>query len=78
MASSGSKVETLPFVNSDRTPYETISCFYEKTNDLEHTLRDMEGNLSVAGDFNAKTLEWGMQKSDSRGKRVVEMAEDSA
>ena len=34
----------------------------------------MEGELTVAGDFNAKALEWGERQPDSRGGRVLDVA----
>ena len=34
----------------------------------------MEGELIVAGDFNAKAFKWGEGKSDSRGVRVLDIA----
>ena len=36
-------------------------------------LRDIGGELIVAGDFNAKALEWGECHPDSRGGRVLDM-----
>ena len=33
-----------------------------------------EGEAIIAGDFNARAVEWGMPKPNSRGKRVLEMA----
>lgn len=35
-------------------------------------IRDLHGGLIVAGDFNAKGLEWGETRTDARGKRVLE------
>ena len=36
--------------------------------------RNWEGHVVMAGDFNAKALDWGMSWSCSRGTAVVEMA----
>lgn len=45
------------FVSFCLTPNEFIGSLYEKMDDLEDILRDMEGNLIVARDFNAHALE---------------------
>lgn len=56
------------------TPNEAIADFQAKLEGLEGVIQDMEGGILVAGDFNAKAIEWGMPRSDSRGKHVMEMA----
>ena len=33
----------------------------------------MTGRVVVAGDLNARAMEWGMPHIDSRGKRIMEM-----
>lgn len=30
--------------------------------------------MIIGGDFNAKAIDWGMPKTDSRGRRILEMA----
>ena len=37
-------------------------------------MQQAEGGIIMTGDFNAKAAEWGMPKTDSRGKRILEMA----
>lgn len=56
------------------TPNESISEFRAKVDALEDEILRMAGRVVVAGDFNAKAVEWGMTASDSRGKYLLEMA----
>ena len=56
------------------TPNESAKDFQSKLEELEEAIREMEGSIIVAGDFNAKAVEWGMTRPDARGKRVMEMA----
>lgn len=49
------------------TPNESIGEFTEKLTSLEDTVQSLEGAAIVAGDFNAKALEWGMPEPDRRG-----------
>ncbi|KAK2574827.1 hypothetical protein KPH14_013049, partial [Odynerus spinipes] len=64
----------VTYVSCYLTPNEPIADFRAKLDGLEDAVRDMEGELVVAGDFNAKALEWGEPWPDSRGGRVLDMA----
>ncbi|XP_035723753.1 uncharacterized protein LOC118442357 [Vespa mandarinia] len=62
------------YVSVYRTPNDRIDDFQIKLDDLEDALRKMQGDLIVAGDLNAKALEWGEARPDSRGRRIMEVA----
>ncbi|XP_053976365.1 uncharacterized protein LOC128875066 [Hylaeus volcanicus] len=64
----------LTYVSCYLSPNDSISEFRGKLDVLEDTLRDKSGGLVVAGDFNARACEWGMPRTDTRGRLVVEMA----
>ena len=55
------------------TPSDPIEVFQAKLDNLEDAVLDMEGELLVAGDFNAKALEQGTIMPDSMGRRVWQM-----
>lgn len=40
---------------------------------LEEVVRNTPGSILVAGDFNARAVEWGMPHQNSRGKYIMEM-----
>ena len=42
--------------------------------DREDAMQETKRDIIVAGDFNAKSLEWGMPEPDRRGERVVAMS----
>ncbi|XP_035740256.1 uncharacterized protein LOC118449595 [Vespa mandarinia] len=62
------------YVSVYLTPNDRIDDFQIKLDDLEDALREMQGDLIVAGDLNAKALEWGEVRPDSRGRRIMEVA----
>ena len=37
-------------------------------------MRDISGLLLVAGDFNARAIEWGLPETNSRGRHLLEIA----
>lgn len=55
------------------TPNEPIQTFRDKIDMLEEEIRGSIGKVVVAGDFNAKGVEWGMPETDSRARYVLEM-----
>lgn len=56
------------------TPNEPAQIFREKLQELEDAVRNTNGSVIVAGDFNARSREWGVHNTDSRGRRLLEMA----
>lgn len=56
------------------TPNESIADFRAKLDALEDEIHGVTGQMVVAGDFNARALEWGMPNPDTRGRLIVEMA----
>ncbi|KAJ8980479.1 hypothetical protein NQ317_013232 [Molorchus minor] len=64
----------VTYVSCYFTPNENIYEFRRKMDGLEDAVRDFTGPLVVAGDFNAKALEWGSATTDPRGRYVLEMA----
>ena len=48
--------------------------YERKVNAIEDAIREMRGNVIVAGDFNARAIEWGMPLTNSRGRLLLEMA----
>lgn len=56
------------------TPSDNVNEFEAKMDNIEDIARDIGGNLLVAGDFNSRAIEWGMQTTNSRGRRILDMA----
>ena len=55
------------------TPSESNDMFRTKLSALEDVIRDCTGYGVLGGDLNAKAAKWG-ERTDARGKEVVEMA----
>lgn len=66
--------ENTTYVSVYLSPNEGIDEFCRKLDGLEDGTREIDGEVIVAGDFNAKAMEWGMSWTCNRGVRVVEMA----
>ena len=64
----------ITFFSVDLTPNETMPDFRRRLEALEDAILSTDGRILVGGDFNARALEWGMPHTDSRGKRILEMA----
>ncbi|XP_054280709.1 uncharacterized protein LOC128998547 [Macrosteles quadrilineatus] len=56
------------------TPNEPIREFRLKIDRLEDSVRGTVGHVVVAGDFNARAVEWGMTSTNSRGKYILDFA----
>lgn len=67
------KLNDITYVSCYFTPNEAIADFERKLDLLEDTIRVNRGKIIVAGDFNAKASEWGANRTDSRGRRVLEL-----
>lgn len=67
------RCDDVYYVSVYLSPSDRIGDFQTKLDGLEDAARDMRGNLIIAGDFNAKAIEWGENAPDSRGRQVMEM-----
>ncbi|CAD7076744.1 unnamed protein product [Hermetia illucens] len=64
----------ITFFSVYLTPNETMPDIRRRLDAVEDAISITEGRILVGGDFNARALEWIMPQSDSRGKRILEMA----
>ena len=60
------RLQELYFINS-------CVHFKSSTASVKYAIQEMEGDVIVAGSFNARALEWYMPKPDCRGKQIVEI-----
>lgn len=67
------KINGVIYVSCYFTPNEPVNNFRAKIDSLEDKVREMEDPVIIAGDFNAKALEWGMNMTDSRGHYILDM-----
>lgn len=56
------------------TPSDNISEFETKLENIEDKIKEIGGHFIVAGDLNSRAVEWGMPTTNSRGKRIMDMA----
>lgn len=68
------KCKAVTYFSCYFTPNESIQDFRDRLDCLEDEIVNTTGNMVVAGDFNAKALEWGMPRPDTRGRLILEMA----
>ena len=55
------------------TPNCSMEEFQVKLNNIEDVARAIGGHLIIAGDFNAKAVEWGMPITNTRGRQILDM-----
>lgn len=67
-------IEGMTVMSCYLTPSDNTETFQAKLNAIEDKGRELHNSLIVAGDFNSKAPEWGSRNTDSRGRRVLEMA----
>ncbi|XP_074109276.1 uncharacterized protein LOC141534031 [Cotesia typhae] len=65
---------TTYFMSVYLSPNEGISVFRQKLSNIEDAVTKFDGEVIVAGDFNAKSTEWGAALSDTRGNEVADVA----
>ena len=68
------RVGDVTYVSVYISPNLRRSEFLRQVERMEDALRDISGLLLVAGDFNARAIEWGMPVTNSRGKDLLAMA----
>lgn len=68
------KTNGVTFISVYLTPNESRQDFLSKVNSLEDAVRDMTGDIVIAGDFNASAVEWGMPETDARGEDILDLS----
>ncbi|XP_058802594.1 uncharacterized protein LOC131670739 [Phymastichus coffea] len=68
------RVDSVTYVSVYLTPNCTMAVYEEKVGKLEDALTGLPGDFVVAGDMNARAVEWGMTTTDKRGRLLLEMA----
>lgn len=68
------KVGAITYFSVYLTPNCTVGDFENRLSLLEDALRTRQGHVVVAGDFNARAIEWGMTMTNKRGRLLLEMA----
>lgn len=49
--------------------HQFTTIFYSK----KFCIRTIQGHIIVAGDLNARPVDWGIENADARGRRISEM-----
>ncbi|CAH2108401.1 unnamed protein product [Euphydryas editha] len=62
------------FMSVYLSPNEGISAFRQKLSNIEDVINEFNGEVIVAGNFNAKSAEWGSVFLDTRGNEVADFA----
>lgn len=68
------QLEDVTIISCYLTPSDRIADFGEKLVNIEDKIREIGGKFIVAGDFNARGIEWGMSTTNSRGRKILDMA----
>lgn len=66
--------QDITIISCYLTPSDSIADFQAKLDAIEDVARDLNRYLVIAGDFNARAIEWGMQTTNKRGRRILDMA----
>ncbi|XP_043271190.1 uncharacterized protein [Venturia canescens] len=68
------RVGTVTYVSVYLTPNCAAAEFERKVALLEDSIRNLPGDVIVAGDFNARAIEWGITETNRHGRLLLEMA----
>lgn len=68
------KSRGISFFSCYLTPNQSIADYRRMIDSLEDEVRNTSGGIIVTGDFNARAVEWGMPRTNTRGRYVLEMA----
>lgn len=66
-------LSTATFFSCYLTPNQPIQAYRDILAELEDCIRRIPGQVVVGGDFNAKAVQWGMPRTDSRGRDLMEL-----
>ena len=65
--------KTIIYVSCYLRPSGRIQDCYTKLEDIEDFAREASSNIIVAGEFNAKAVDWGMPYTKSKGEATLEI-----
>lgn len=68
------QLNDITLISCYLTPSDHIEEFHTKLDKIEDEIRNIEGTFIVAGDLNARAIDWGSQTTNSRGRSIVQMA----
>lgn len=72
------QLEKVAVVGCYISPNITMKVYNLKIDELSQVIDEIKGEVILAGDFNAKSAEWGAPKEDQRGEILAEMASQRA
>lgn len=67
------KILDATYFSSYFSPNIETGIFHHDLDVLEDTIRSTQGEIIVGGDFNAKSQQWGMNWSETRGNPIADM-----
>ena len=68
------KTKMYTLISCYLTPSNSIEEFQAKLDLIEDKAIEIGGPMIIAGDFNSRAVEWGSNTTNSRGRRVLNMA----
>lgn len=68
------RIENFTLMSCYLTPSDTIEQFRMKLDAIEDKVHEIGGPFIVAGDFNARAIEWADSTTNTRGRRILDMA----
>lgn len=68
------QLETITVISCYLTPNDCIANFERKLGGIEDVIIAIGGDFIVAGDFNSQAIDWGMPTTNSRGRKILDMA----
>lgn len=68
------QIDSMTIVSCYLTPSDNIVEFRAKLEGIEDEIRSIDGQLIVAGDLNARAIDWGSRTTNSRGNNIIQMA----
>lgn len=68
------QLEDITVFSCYLTPSDCIADYERKLVGIEDKMVDIGGAFIVAGDFNSRAVEWGMSSTNSRGRKILNMA----
>lgn len=68
------QIKGVIIVSCYLTPSDNTKAYYRKLEEMEDFLHGANSEKIVAGDINAKAVEWGEPYTNSKGRKILEMA----